>query len=164
MTRKPRVFISYARSDGETFATELRQRLEREASDIELWQDRSRMEGGVGWWKQITEAIDSVEFMVLVMTGHAVTSETVRKEWRYARQQGVCVYPVIAQPPEEIDFRALPPWMSCRAFLRPQPGMADVRSTPSESVPIAARSFHGARPAEPCLYNAPMNSTKFVGI
>jgi hypothetical protein len=42
----PRVFISYARRDGEVFATELRERLEREEPEITLWQDRDRMEGG----------------------------------------------------------------------------------------------------------------------
>ena len=40
----PRVFISYARSDGEKFATDLRQRLL--AEHIPLWQDRVGMEGG----------------------------------------------------------------------------------------------------------------------
>lgn len=117
MAVRSRVFISYARSDGEAFATELRQRLEHEAPDIELWQDRSRLEGGVGWWKQITQAIDSVEFMVLVMTRQVITSETVRREWRYARQQGVCVYPVIARAEEYLDFKALPRWMSTVHFF-----------------------------------------------
>jgi len=40
--RAPRVFISYARSDGEKFAAELRQRLQDE--HIPLWQDRVGME------------------------------------------------------------------------------------------------------------------------
>ena len=40
----PRVFISYARSDGEQFATDLRKRLLEE--HIPLWQDRVGMEGG----------------------------------------------------------------------------------------------------------------------
>lgn len=67
MTNPPRVFISYARSDGEAFAAALRQRLEREEPEITLWQDRARMEGGKDWWRQITEALDAVQFMVLVM-------------------------------------------------------------------------------------------------
>jgi len=46
----PRAFISYARKDGEAFATALRARLESEQPEITLWQDRARMEGGVGWW------------------------------------------------------------------------------------------------------------------
>ena len=88
----PRVFISYARSDGEQFATQLRKRLE--AKHIPLWHDRVGMEGGRDWWQQITQALDVVEFMLLVMTPAAMQSEIVRKQWRYARQQGVCVYPV----------------------------------------------------------------------
>ena len=103
----PRVFISYARSDGEQFATDLRQRLL--AVHIPLWQDRVGMEGGRDWWQQITEALDQVEFMVLVMTPAAMQSPMVRKEWRYARQQGVCVYPVKGIP--TLDFASLPHWM-----------------------------------------------------
>jgi hypothetical protein len=38
----PRVFISYSRKDGEAFATDLRQRLEREHPEIPLWQDGAR--------------------------------------------------------------------------------------------------------------------------
>ncbi len=110
--RAPRVFISYARSDGEQFAAQLRQRLE--AEHIPLWQDRVGMEGGRDWWQQIAEALDVVEFMVLVMTPAAMRSETVRKEWRYARQQGVCVYPVKGAP--DLDFNGLPHWMSSAHF------------------------------------------------
>jgi hypothetical protein len=44
----PRVFLSYARKDGEAFATNLRRRLQEEESEITLWQDRAEMEGGVG--------------------------------------------------------------------------------------------------------------------
>src|SRR6266568_5615503 len=110
--RAPRVFLSYARTDGEPFATELRQRLE--AEHIPLWQDRVGLEGGKDWWLQITEALDVVEFLVLVMTPAAMGSETVRKEWRYARQQGVCVYPMIGAP--DLDFNSMPHWMRSAHF------------------------------------------------
>jgi WD40 repeat protein len=101
------VFLSYARADGEEFATNLRLRLE--AEHIVVWQDRIGMEGGQDWWRQITEALDRVEFLVLVMTSAALASPNVRKEWRYARQQGVCVYPVKAVP--DLKFASLPRWM-----------------------------------------------------
>ncbi|MGZ5185983.1 MAG: TIR domain-containing protein [Caldimonas sp.] len=103
----PRVFVSYARRDGEVAARELRERLE--AQGIPLWRDREAMEGGRDWWLQITEALDRVEFLVLVMTEAALGSELVRREWRYARQRGVCVYPVTAMP--GLDFEVLPRWM-----------------------------------------------------
>ncbi len=95
-TGLPRVFISYAWADGRDFANALRLRLEAEG--ISVWQDLIGMEGGHDWWLQIIEALDQVEFMVLVMTPGAMQSPTVCKEWRYARQEGVCVYPVKASP------------------------------------------------------------------
>jgi WD40 repeat protein len=103
------VFISYSRSDGEAFAGRLRIRLEKEG--IPLWQDRVGMEGGRDWWLQITEALRQVEFMVLVMTPNAMCSPIIRKEWRYARQQGVCVYPVKGVANARLDYDSLPRWM-----------------------------------------------------
>lgn len=105
--QSPRVFISYARSDGEIMARELGQRLEQEG--IPIWQDRTRMEGGLDWWLQITDALNEVEFMVLIMTPAALRSEVVRKEWQYARQQGVCVYLVLGM--KGLEFDELPRWM-----------------------------------------------------
>ena len=110
------VFLSYARADGEAKAAELRERLAREASDIVIKQDRLFLEGGVGWWKQITDAIDSVEFLVLLMTPAALASGNVQKEWRYARQQGVCAYPVKGAPDAELQFEKMPRWMSKAHF------------------------------------------------
>jgi TIR domain len=76
----PGVFLSYARADGETRAAELRERLAREAPDIEIKQDRLFLEGGVGWWKQIAAAIDSVEFLILLVTPAAIASGNIEKE------------------------------------------------------------------------------------
>ncbi len=106
-TETPRVFLSYARSDGEDLARALRERLEAEG--IPLWQDRIGMEGGQNWWSQIVDALNLVEFMVLLMTPEMVQHPIVREEWRYARQQGVCVYPVKGDP--NLDFTSLPRWM-----------------------------------------------------
>jgi WD40 repeat protein len=110
-SENPRVFISYARSDGETAAHQLRQRLELEHPEITLWQDRVRMQGGVGWWKQIAEALESVEYLVLVMTPSAFSSETCQREWRYAKQHGVCVYPVIGSSAQDLNYDTIPRWM-----------------------------------------------------
>jgi hypothetical protein len=109
---QPRVFLSYARADGEQFASNLRTRLESEG--IPLWQDRIGMEGGKDWWQQIKDALNVVEFMVLAMTPVAMQSETVRKEWHYARRVGVCVYPIKAAP--TLDFSSVPRWMNSLHF------------------------------------------------
>ena len=104
---RARVFLSYARSDGESFARDLRLRLEAEG--VPLWRDREGMEGGRDWWQQITAAIDKVEFLVLVITPMALQSSMVRREWRYARQRGVAVYPVLGMA--AVEFDRLPRWM-----------------------------------------------------
>jgi WD40 repeat protein len=101
------VFVSYARRDGESLARDLCQRLL--AHGVPVWHDRSSMEGGRDWWDQIKRALREVEFLVLIMTPGAVQSETVRQEWRIARQQGVCVFPVIADA--GIGMDVLPRWM-----------------------------------------------------
>jgi WD40 repeat protein len=106
----PRAFISYARADGADVARALRSRLEAEHPEVTLWLDRERMVGGVGWWKQITEALDQVEILIMVLTPGAVKSDVAAKEWRYARQQGVRVCPVF-NPQLPPDFAALPLWM-----------------------------------------------------
>jgi hypothetical protein len=116
MPEQPRIFISYARKDGEKFATTLRERLEHEHPELTVWQDRVRMEGGIGWWKQIEDALAVVKFIVLVMTPSAIQSPIARKEWRYARQQGVAVCPVKGASDGELDFASLPRWMSKTHF------------------------------------------------
>lgn len=82
-----------------------------------MWQDRIRMEGGIGWWKQITDALEAVQFLVLIMTPGAVASPTTQKEWRYARQQGVRVYPVKGVPDAALDYASLPRWMRKAHFF-----------------------------------------------
>jgi hypothetical protein len=116
--QQPRIFISYARSDGEEFARNLRRRLIEEYH-LAVWQDRTSMEGGKDWWQQIEEALRSkhVEYLVLVMTPNALRSDMVRREWRLARNLGVCVEPVIAS--KGFDFQSMPPWMRAAHFVDP---------------------------------------------
>lgn len=110
MPTQARIFISYSRKDGSEFAKTLRTQLIEIFGEHAIWRDRDDMEGGVGWWNQIQEALEAVEFMVLVATPAAMQSEIVKKEWRTARQLGVCVYPVLV-PGLPIDFDQLPRWM-----------------------------------------------------
>jgi len=111
----PRIFISYAREDGEEFARKLRRCLV-EKHGFSVWQDRTEMQVGDAWWQQIESALrnEHVEYLVLVMTPAAMTSQIVRKEWRLARQEGVCVLPVIASP--DLDIDSLLPWMRATQF------------------------------------------------
>ena len=51
------------------------------------------------------------------MTPAALASGNVQKEWRYARQQGVCVYPVKGAPDPDLHFANMPRWMSKAHFF-----------------------------------------------
>jgi len=82
MSEKPRIFISYSRKD-EHFAHEVRAALKEH--EFPLWQDRPRMEGGVDWWQQITEALDVVEYMVLIVQKWGLL-EMLNAEAREARR------------------------------------------------------------------------------
>ena len=109
-----RIFISYARSDGSDYAAWLRKRLEKEHPEIKLWQDVISERAGKDWWLQITDALDHVAYMVVVATPEAMSSDAVQKEWRYARQQGVCVLPV--QASDGLNLDSLPRWMRTQQF------------------------------------------------
>ena len=106
----PDVFLSYARVEAD-FACELRARLKREVPDVRLWQDITDEEGGINWWRQITEALDTVENMILVLSPASAQSPTVQKEWRYARQQGVRIHPVRGAAFDQLALDALPRWI-----------------------------------------------------
>lgn len=99
------IFISYSRANT-AFAAELYRELA--ALGFTLWRDRSEMEGGRDWWAQIQEAIRESETMVLCMSPQALASPIVAKEWRYARQVGTRVIPVLAAA---VDFGGVPRWM-----------------------------------------------------
>ncbi len=107
MDTTPRVFISYARADGEAFATTLFDKLTAELGEGTILRDRRNVEGGKPWWKQLKEMLDSVRFLVLIATPAALASENVEDEWNYAREQGLCIYPVQI-PGYPIDFNTLP--------------------------------------------------------
>jgi WD40 repeat protein len=116
MSGRADVFISYARSDGEAFAKTLRERILREVTGLTIWRDREEMEGGLSWWRQITEALETVRVMVLVATPAAMRSDVVREEWRYARQRGVRVLPVMGPTSDGLDFNAMPRWIGKKHF------------------------------------------------
>ncbi len=97
MPQTPRVFISYARKDGEDFAADLVRRIEQ--AEIPVWRDRDGLRGGEGWWSQIDYVLDQVEFVVVVMTPGAVASKVVGKEWDAARRKGRCIFPVMVSSP-----------------------------------------------------------------
>ena len=110
-TGKPNVFLSYRRTECH-IARLLRDRLEQEVPEVQFWQDITDEEGGESWWRQITEALDTVDDMILILTEASAKSPVVQKEWRYARQSGVRIHPVWGETLGPAALHSLPRWIS----------------------------------------------------
>lgn len=113
MTDQPEVFISFASRDGEAFAEAVRVRLQSDSPALGIWKDHVVLQGGSKWWEQIQQALDQVRFLVLIVTPSLLEEElapVAQKELRYARQQGVWIYPVMGAPRDQIPFDNFPRW------------------------------------------------------
>ena len=105
MPEKRDIFISYSRANTD-FARDLYAKLRK--LGFTLWRDRNDMIGGENWWRQIQEAIENVDTMILVLSPKALESRVVSEEWHYARRHGTRVIPVLAEP---INFETAPRWV-----------------------------------------------------
>ena len=112
---RPRIFLSYARSDIE-FARGLRARLIAEGIDPP-WHDQTHMSAGE-WWDQIEAVLTSpaCEHVILVLSPAALAENrhlVVKREWKLARREGKTVLPVVA--PSRLgpgDRDLMPGWMN----------------------------------------------------
>ncbi len=105
--KTPRVFIAYHIDDGRNLSAKARNTLQ--AKGVSVWKDLIPQQGQRDWLQQVTQAIERVDFLVLIMTPAAVESRLMRRLWRMAHQGGTCIYPVTEA--DNIDFSLLPRWI-----------------------------------------------------
>ena len=108
----PQVFISFAYQDGLTRARELQARLRQEG--IVSWFEPESMRGGEPWKRQILDALrlDSLRFLLLILTPATLHSEWVPWEWKNARSLGKHVVPVLPEEPGlKPDLKQFPRWI-----------------------------------------------------
>ena len=72
------LFLSYARED-EEIASTVAQELTKQG--VSVWRDRESLYGGQNWPRALGEAIAANDFMVLLWSSNAATSEFVELEW-----------------------------------------------------------------------------------
>jgi len=90
-----RLFISYARVDGKELAEQLE--VDLAAREHEPWRDRSEIQGGTEWSREIEKAIDRCEAMVAVLTLGSFKSSICRNEQSRALRQSKRILPLRAQ-------------------------------------------------------------------
>jgi tetratricopeptide (TPR) repeat protein len=113
--RLPSLLISYAATDGAALAGKLRHHLEE--YNLPLLPDFAEAKDRGDSWGQITGSLDQAKHLLIVLTPDSVSSRSMPKQWRYARQQGVCVFLVKEQNAgDEMNLDQLPRWMRNTPF------------------------------------------------
>ena len=90
-----RLFISYARHDGEPLARRLEADLR--AAGHEPWRDRREIDAGNSWSRDIEDAINACEALIAVLTQGAYESSICRGEQLRALRIGRRIVPLLAQ-------------------------------------------------------------------
>jgi hypothetical protein len=67
---KPRVFISCARRNGESWAHHIRSDLTK--AGVEVWLDTMRIDGGVSWSKEIEDGLALYDAVVAILSALVV--------------------------------------------------------------------------------------------
>jgi hypothetical protein len=97
------IFISYSRRDAQ-FVDVLRSRLE--SNGIQVWLDRTDIQGGSKWRSEIVDAIERAEVILIILSRHSMQSDNVRKELDIAEGQKAKIIPVEIEPVETpSDFK-----------------------------------------------------------
>lgn len=99
---KLHVFISYARADAASIASQLEADLVK--NGITTWRDRM-IRPGIPFGTELRTAIDNSFAMLALITPHACGSYWVKCEWCYAiSRRDVTIIPVVAHDFDETNF------------------------------------------------------------
>ncbi|ATX64619.1 TIR domain-containing protein [Roseinatronobacter bogoriensis] len=101
-----RIFISYARADGGDASERLIKLLA--SNGHSAWKDLRELGPEKTVWPQIEQALETAEFLIVLITPAALKSEYIRKEWREARRNGATMMPVMAMKQSR---STLPRWL-----------------------------------------------------
>ncbi len=90
----PTVFLSYGRGDDEPFVERIHGELTQRGFDV--WFDRVNMPSrNLTFHQEILDAISERQRLLLVVGPHAVSSDYVRQEWKFALEADKVVTPIL---------------------------------------------------------------------
>jgi uncharacterized membrane protein YeaQ/YmgE (transglycosylase-associated protein family) len=98
------LFISYSSADRD-IALRIATRLESNGHVV--WIDHKGIRGGTKWAAEIVKAIEASDFIILLLSPDALTSDNVRKEIDLAAEEHKSLLPVLIKPVDAIpvDFK-----------------------------------------------------------
>jgi predicted ATPase len=85
------IFISYTHADS-AFVDRLDADLR--AQGFETWVDRERLVAGLRWRRELQEAVEGAQVLLIVLSPEAIASQNVQIEYDYALDLGKVVIPV----------------------------------------------------------------------
>lgn len=100
------IFLSYSRVD---LAIMQRVRVYLTGAGLKVWTDENLEPGTPAWEKEISQAIQSVRCLVVLLSPHSCQSEWVAREIAFAETHQKRIYPVLIQGTERdaIPFRLI---------------------------------------------------------
>ena len=90
---KQKIFFSYSRVDGSSFAKRLA--VDLKAKGYDVWIDQEDIRAGLDWDTEIEKALESCDCLLFVETEKSVASKNVLDEVYYALDQNKKVIPLI---------------------------------------------------------------------
>src|SRR5215471_4148510 len=85
------IFISYSHADS-AFVDQLEADLRK--LGFETWVDRQRLAGGQRWRRELQEAVEQAQVLLIVLSPDAIASRSVQIEFDYALELSKLLIPV----------------------------------------------------------------------
>jgi hypothetical protein len=89
------IFVSYSRDDWDEFVEPLV--IDLRNRGFKVWIDQQSIRRGIDWSDAIQEALDTCERMIVCVSPESMNSRQVRDEYRYFRDEGKTVLPLICR-------------------------------------------------------------------
>jgi predicted ATPase len=169
------IFISYSHADS-AFVDQLETDLRK--LGFETWVDRQRLAGGQRWRREIQEAVEQAQVLLIVLSPDAIASWSVQVEFDYALELSKLLIPIYyRQCNVPMELRAIQ-WIDFRhsyeqgleALLQvlqsPQERVIPSAPTPeSKSSQLAESASHSVPDTVPnkALSNLPAQITPLIG-
>jgi tetratricopeptide (TPR) repeat protein len=150
------IFISYSHND---MAFVDRLEADVRSQGFATWVDRRGLQGGQQWRRELEEAIDRSQVLLVVLSPEAAASDYVQSEYGYARDEGKVVIPLYYRPCKvPMDLRGIQ-WIDFRQSY--EQGIAALLGALRGEWEAASSSRPASKPRAEGPWNVPFARNPF---